>query len=261
MQNATNLRLCKNGCYKPLKPSSFLWQEKCTSHPGWTQRSPLPITTGLCTLPRPRTFNLRHKYEAIFTVVLLKAVKWPLRQHSFVLSRNANTPPTPPLPERPSPLQNLLQKQQKQSKQTFCECFSQAEGCQSEDMHQGHLQQVIHVWSSRQPAPSGEACRAPRWPHFGRQCASRASPLMTEWGLWDLSIIRNSPTRWRWWTWPAGAYPLGQCESVGLVKQEKANPFWIPSKQTERNTMGKCISRTLPCASTEKSAGLYFSTV
>lgn len=31
------------------------------------------------------------------------------------------------------------------SKQTFQKCLSQAEGCQGEDVHQGHLQQVIHV--------------------------------------------------------------------------------------------------------------------
>lgn len=115
MQNATNLRLCKNCCYQPLKPSSFLWHEKCVSHPGWTQSPPLPITTGLCSLPRQRTFNPRHKYATIFTVILLKAVKWPLKAAHFC-SFQEYTPPTPPLPERPSPLQNFLQKQQKQSR-------------------------------------------------------------------------------------------------------------------------------------------------
>lgn len=43
---------------------------------------------------------------------------------------------------------------------------------------------------------------------FRKQCASRAPLRVTQWGLRDLSIIRNSPTQWWWWTWPAGVYPL-----------------------------------------------------
>ena len=83
MQNTANLGLCSNGCYQPLKPVSFLWHEKCPYHPGWTQRSPLTTTEGLCALPRQRTFNPRHKYETSFTAILLKAVTWPLNTAHF----------------------------------------------------------------------------------------------------------------------------------------------------------------------------------
>lgn len=54
---------------------------------------------------------------------------------------------------------------------------------------------------------------------------------------------------------------FGQCESVGLMKQEKANPFWIPSKQTANSTMGKWISRTVPYPSNARSPDFYSNTL
>lgn len=176
----------------------------------------------LCALPRQRNFNHRHKHEIIFTSILLKVIKWQWKwayfwpfwecccwvTHPTVIRDTFLFAKSPPASSRTragqEPLQaNLLGVSQPRWGLPGWGCAPVAHSA-------GHSCLI-----QRHPAPSGEVCRAPEWLHFGRRCARRAPLLMTEWGLWDLSIIRNSPTRRRWWTWPAGAYPLRSVRKRG----------------------------------------------
>lgn len=93
--NTTDLVLCSNWCYQPLTLLSFLSQEKFTSCPSWTQRSPLPITMDY-VLFTDEEFNSKHKYENIFSAILLKAEQWPLKANNFCLfwERYSTTLPT-----------------------------------------------------------------------------------------------------------------------------------------------------------------------
>lgn len=109
MLNTTDLVLSSNWCYQPLTLLSFLSHGKFTSHPSWTQRSPLPIPMDYMVFT-DKKFNSKHKYENIFTAILLKAEMWPLKADHFCLFENATAPSTLLLAETPSPLQNLHQQ-------------------------------------------------------------------------------------------------------------------------------------------------------
>lgn len=178
-------------------------------HPTQTEPKGLPCQ---CALHRKTSFHSKHKYENIFTAILLKAEKWPLKADHFCLFWECySTHPTvskDTFPFAKPPSANGRRVGEKPLQANLSEVSQPSWG--------------LSGWGRAPGAPSaGHSCliqkasssfrqgvRTSQPAAFRKQRARRASLRVTEWGLRDLSIIRNSPTQWWWWTWPAGVYPL-----------------------------------------------------